>query len=140
MEKGLRVDEVADKWEVVLAKLLDKLCVLDVACCLLQPDNMLGKGTKIYEKQQFPKVFEEWNTYMDFESKWGWSSPTPAEQSKKLKVSCLMGTSCTNPEVFFSMDSSVALEDGPEAYAPLRVYVHFHDGITKACNITAGRT
>ena len=98
MEKGLRADEVADKWEGVLAKLLDKLRVLDGACCLLQPDNMMGKGTEIYGKRQFPKIFEEWNKYMDFESKWGWSSPTPAERSKKLVVSCLMGKSRTNPE------------------------------------------
>lgn len=69
MEKELRADEVANKWEGVLAKLLDKLCVLDGACCLLQPDNISGKGTNIYRKQQLLKVFEEWNKYMDFESK-----------------------------------------------------------------------
>ena len=50
MEKGLRADKVADKWEGVLAKLLYKLCVLDGACCLWQPDNISGEGTEIYGK------------------------------------------------------------------------------------------
>ena len=107
MESGLRADEVADKWELVLAKLLDKLRVLDGACCLLQPENINGEGTEIYGKRQFPKVFENWDKYMDFESKWGWSSPTPAERSKKLVVSCLMGTSRPNPKDFFNVDSRI---------------------------------
>ena len=100
MESGLRADEVADKWELVLAKLLDKLRVLDGACCLLQPENMHEQGSEIYGKRQFPKVFEHWNKYMDFEAKWGWSSPTPANRTKKLVVSCLIGTSRPNPEDF----------------------------------------
>ena len=107
MESGLRADEVADKWELVLAKLLDKLRVLDGACCLLQPENIHGEGTEIYGKRQFPKVFENWDKYMDFEAKWGWSSPTPAERTKKLVVSCLMGTSRPNPKDFFNVDSRI---------------------------------
>ena len=107
MASGLRADEVADKWELTLAKLLDKLRVLDGACCLLQPDNMRGEGTQIYGKGQFLKVFERWDKYMDFESKWGWSAPTPAERSKKLVVSCLMGTSRPDPKQFFNVDSRI---------------------------------
>ena len=107
IESGLRADQVADKWEAVLNKLLDKLRVLDGACCLLQPGNVHGEGTEIYGKRQFPKVFENWNKYMDFESKWGWSSPTPADRSKKLVVSCLMGTSRPNPHDFFGVDSRI---------------------------------
>ena len=96
--------EVADKWESVLGKLLDKLCVLNPEVCLLQPENIHGEGIAIYNCREYPKTFEFWDKCMDFEAEWGWSAPTPDGHSKKLSISCLMGTSRPDAEAFFDMD------------------------------------